>query len=235
MAEDFDIDSLAAYLHLTPPQVMKLAERGKVPGRKVGGQWRFSQAEIHHWVEDRIGISDEGELLEVEGVLERSAGAASDEIVIADLLLLEAVAVPLEARTRNSVIADMVSLAAGTGMLWDPVKMGEAVRAREELYPTALDNGVALLHPRRPMSGILGQSFLALGCTSSGIPFGRGRGGLTDVFFLICSVDDSGHLRTLARLSRIIAFPGFLDALREATDAKAAHALIAETEANLPR
>jgi len=31
------------------------------------------------------------------------------------------------------------------------------------MYPTTLDNGVALLHPRRPMSGILGQAFLALG------------------------------------------------------------------------
>jgi PTS system nitrogen regulatory IIA component len=32
---------------------------------------------------------------------------------------------------------------------------------------------------------------------------------------LICSVDDSQHLRTLARLSRLIASPRFLDALRE--------------------
>ena len=27
--------------------------------------------------------------------------------------------------------------------------MTEAIRNREELYPTAMDNGVALLHPRR--------------------------------------------------------------------------------------
>jgi PTS system nitrogen regulatory IIA component len=231
--EDFDIDSLAAYLHLTPQQVMKLADRGKIPGRKVAGQWRFSQAEIHHWVEHRIGLSDEEELIEVEGVLEQSAGATPADIVIASLLLPEAIAIPLEARTRNSVINRMVDLAAGTGLLWDPEKMAEAVRAREDLYPTALDNGVALMHPRRPMSGILCQAFLALGCTSSGIPFGRGRGGMTDVFFLICSVDDSGHLRTLARLSRVIGSPGFLDALRAAPDAGAAHALIAETENSL--
>jgi len=33
---------------------------------------------------------------------------------------------------------------------------------------------------------------------------------------LVCSIDDSQHLRTLARLSRLIAFPGFLDDLRSA-------------------
>src|SRR5206468_10125136 len=90
------------------------------------------------------------------------------------------------------------------------------VQARETLHPTALDNGVALLHPRRPLPHILGQPFLALGKTGNGIPFGSESGQLTDIFFLICSVDDSQHLRALARLSRLIASPGFLDALRAA-------------------
>ena len=232
--EDFDIDRLATYLHLTPQQVTRLADRGKLPGRKVGGQWRFSQADIHHWLEDRIGLSDEEQLVQVEGVLQSGSSLeAQEEIILADLLPLEAIAVPLKARTRNAVVDAMVELAAGTGWLWDPSKMADAVRAREEMAPTALDNGVALLHPRRPMSNILGQAMVALGITPNGIPFAGSRGGLTDVFFLICSVTDRGHLRTLARLSRVIAFPGFLEELRAAPDAVAAHRLIAETEKKL--
>lgn len=233
-AEDFDVDSLAAYLHLTPQQVARLADRDKLPGRKVGGQWRFSQAEIHHWFEDRIGLSGEGELVEVEGVLRRSAGAEEpEEIVLAELTPVEAVAVPLEARTRESVLRAMVDLASGTGWVWDPDKMLEAVRAREDMYPTSMEGGVALLHPRRPMPNILGQAMVALGRTHSGVPFG-GPGGLTDVFFLICSVSDRSHLRTLARLSRVIASPGFMAALREAPDSAAAHALVTQAERELP-
>ncbi len=57
--EALDLDGLAAFLHLTPAQVGRLADRGKLPGRKVGGQWRFSPAEIHHWMEQRIGLSGE--------------------------------------------------------------------------------------------------------------------------------------------------------------------------------
>ncbi|OHB78208.1 MAG: PTS fructose transporter subunit IIA [Planctomycetes bacterium RBG_16_64_12] len=232
-ADDFGIDSLAAYLHLTPQQVARLADRGKLPGRKVAGQWRFSQAEIHHWLEERIGLSDD-DLVDVEGLLEAQAQVDKQEqIVIAQRLPREAIEIPLRARTRRSVFTAMVEAAARTGWLWDPGKMAEAVRAREDMYPTTLDNGVALLHPRRPMSGILGQAFLALGCTPSGIPFGGNRGGLTDVFFLICSVDDRGHLRTLARLSRLISSPGFLDELRQAPDAATAHQLVARTEAEL--
>ena len=124
----------------------------------------------------------------------------------------------------------MVDLVTQTGMLWDPEKMTDAILAREHMHPTALENGVALMHPRRPMASILGQPLIALGIMRSGIPFGGGRGLLTDVFFLICSADDRGHLQTLARLSRLITVTGLLDSLREAPDAVAAHRIIAAAD-----
>lgn len=233
--EDFTVESLARYLHLTPQQVARLADRGRIPGRKVSNQWRFSREEIHHWLEQRIGLSDDDGLPEVEGVLRRSAeGLIEQEVSIAALLPADQIAVPFLARTRSSVFAGMVQLVTHSGMLWDPEKMEEAIRAREELYPTTLDNGVALLHPRRPMPAILAQPLVGLGVSPSGIPFGGNRGSLTDIFFLICSTDDRGHLRTLARLSKILSAPGLLDGLRQAPDPQAAHQLLSDTEAGLP-
>ncbi len=230
---DFTIQTLATYLHLTPQQVERLANRGKLPGRKVKGQWQFSRAEIHHWMENRIGLSGEEELQRVEGVLESHATLAQDEPVlsIAEMLPLEAITVELSARTGGSVIRSMVDLAAKTGTLWDAAKMVEAVRDREEMHPTALENGVALLHPRRPMPSILGEAILAFGRTVSGIPFGGGN--LTDLFFLVCSTSDRGHLQTLARLSRIIGAPEVLDQLRAAVNAKEVHQILVDGEANL--
>ncbi|MCI0334005.1 MAG: PTS sugar transporter subunit IIA [Planctomycetes bacterium] len=228
--EDFDIDRLAAYLHMMPAAVVKLAERGKLPGRRVGGEWRFSAAEIHHWLEDRIGLSDDEALVHMEGALDRAAETDVDEISISKLLRIAAIEVPLLARTRTSVFAKMTELAAATNLLWDAEKMAEAVRAREEMHSTALDNGVALLHPRRPMPAILAEAVLALGITSGGIPFGS-SGSLTDIFFLICSTSDHEHLRILARLSRVINDPDFLWAMRAATDATALHQLIQDREA----
>ena len=230
---DFSVESLARYLHLAPQRIVKLAERGQLPGRKVGGQWRFARPDIHHWLERRIGASDESELLEVEAVLQKSGPPeASLEVPIAAILPIEAVAVPLCARTRNSVIDSMVELAARTGWLWNAKEMAEAVKAREDMHSTALENGVALLHPRRPMAKILAQPFLALGCTSSGIPFGSDVP-LTDVFFLICSTEDRGHLQVLARLSRILTSPGLLNALHQAETPAEAHQAIVEAEERL--
>jgi PTS system nitrogen regulatory IIA component len=227
MNEDFTIETLAAYLHLDGAQVARLAERGRLPGRKVGGTWRFPPAEVHHWLEHKIGLADDEELAHMEGALERADRVADQETLsVSALLPLEAVAVPLPARTRNSVIDSMVELAARTGWLWDPPKMAAAVRSREELYPTSLDNGVAFLHPRRPMSAILGQAILALGRTDRGMPFGGAHGTLTDVFFLICSVEDRAHLRVLARLSRLVSQPPFLAELRAAPEAVTAHEIV---------
>ena len=111
--------------------------------------------------------------------------------------------------------------------------MAEALQSREELHPTALGNGVALLHPRRPMPNIMGDPFLALGVTSSGIPFGGPRGCLTDIFFLIGSTSESVHLRVLARLSRLIQQPDFLDNIRAAETPSNAWQVIQETDDNI--
>jgi PTS system nitrogen regulatory IIA component len=230
---DFDIDSLAVHLHLSPQQVARMADRGKLPGCKIGGQWRFREAEIRHWLEERIRLSDEEQLPQAENVLERRRGEMNEGVSITRMLPIEAVAVPLQARTRNSVIDEMAALAARTGLLWDPERMAQAVRERENLHPTAIDIGVAVLHPRRPLPNILAEPCLALGRTHQGIRFGEREGGLTDVFFLICEIDDLGSLRTLARLSRLLSDVTFLDGVRCCEDAGTLHDWLALREAEL--
>lgn len=226
--EDFDLASLAVYLHITPQQVEKLASRGKVPGRKVQGKWVFSFAEIHHWMEERMGLLECGELLRVEASLNQS----THESPLSQMLSEESVAVPLRAKTKRSVIEEMVNLAEATGMLWDTDRMVQAIRSREELQSTALPNGVALLHPRRPLSNILGEPLVSLGVSAHGIPFG-GRRGLTHVFFLICSTDDRGHLHTLARLTRMLQDEDFVPRLLEAESGTAAREAFVEVESEL--
>jgi PTS system nitrogen regulatory IIA component len=122
---------------------------------------------------------------------------------------------PLPAKTKGSVIREICDHAMQLGLVWEAGKMAELIGQREEMHSTALDNGMALLHPRRPQPGLIGEPFLILGVTSQGIPFGGPRGMMTDVFVLIGSREDSGHLQTLARLSRIIQIPEAVSAIRD--------------------
>ncbi|MEM6687963.1 MAG: PTS sugar transporter subunit IIA [Planctomycetota bacterium] len=233
--EDFDVKSLAAYLHLTPDQVKKAAMRGKLPGRRVGGDWRFNPSDIHHWMEERIGEDDGTSLDQYDRMLDRAEKKQADVEAppqISRLCSVDSIEVPLKARTRGSVIREICKVAARTGTLWDPSAMAEAVATREQMHPTALDCGVALLHPRRPQTSILADSLIALAVCSSPIPFSN-QGHETDVFFLICSYDDRSHLRILARLSRILTSTPLLGPLREASDANTAWRVLQEAEDSL--
>lgn len=230
--EDLDIAQLADYLHLTPDQVSKMVLRGRLPGRKVGGKWRFSEAEIHHWLEERIGASDISGLNKVQRVLDRAADRRSGHVVdrpIHELCTVDTIAIPLNARTRGSVIRAICQLATKTGLMWDALAMADAVRAREQMHPTALDCGVALLHPRRPQTGILSDSVIAMAVCRNAIPFSE-SGHLTDIFFLICSFDDASHLRILAKLSRMIADGQMLSRIRESTTPAEAWQCLRESE-----
>lgn len=225
-----DVDQLAAYLHVGPQQVIKLAERGDLPGRKVSGAWRFSEAEVHAWLENRIGASGSDELMKVQEVVDRWSDSHSTVIRLVDLMAVDAIEIPLAARTPKAVIRRMCELAERTGLLWDVPKMAEAVQAREELHPTALDCGVSLLHPRRPQSSILGGPLVALGLLSSPLPFGNRGGNLTDVFFLICSTDDRVHLQVLAKLSRLLSCTQFLEEIHQVGSAHEARQLLERCE-----
>ncbi|QEF96831.1 putative fructose-like phosphotransferase system subunit EIIA [Stieleria maiorica] len=211
--EEFDLAQLAQYLHITPAKVEKMAIRGRLPGRKVAGQWRFNEAEIHHWLEDQIGASDDSvELERVQRVVDRMTDETNDR-ELHELCTVDTIEIPLRARTRGSVIRSMCDLVAASGLMWDAPAMAEAVKSREQMHPTALDCGVALLHPRRPQTSILADTVVGLAISQAPLPFSD-SGHMTDVFFLICSYDDSAHLRTLAKISRLIAMESFLDRLR---------------------
>jgi len=228
-----DFSELVKYLHLRESKVKKLVDRGDIPGRKIKGEWQFSMPEVNTWLEQRIGASDDDELADIESQFDRTYPTTDmpQTVEIAKLMPPEAIAVPLLAKTKESAIRSMTQLAVDTGLLWDGEKMADALRKREELHSTALDNGIAILHPRRPMPNILAETFLALGIAPSGIPFGGGFGNLTDIFFLLCSTDDQIHLRILARLSRILTVPNFLPTLRSLETPAEVQKLIADTEA----
>jgi PTS system nitrogen regulatory IIA component len=228
--EMMSLEQLATYLQRDLREVSKLANRGYLPGQKVGGQWRFARAEINHWIETQLHAYTEQELT----ALERSPSAATDDQpLLSSLLSPVSMAVPLAASTRTSVLRELVRLAEQSWQVYDPNAILTAIRQREELASTALGSGVAIPHPRRPLPAALGESVLAYGRTASGIPFGAAHGQLTDIFFLVCCRDERTHLRVLARLSRLLLRQEFLDSVRAAETPLETWELLAATERDL--
>ena len=206
-----DVNAVANLLHVLPKQVQRWAERGHIPAQKINGEWRFARAAVHQWIEDKLH--------DLDGQQQMDEVVKHHLVSIAEQLPIEAIAIPLNARTPSSVIDELSKVAASTGLLWDADEMAKAVRQREEIASTALECGVSLMHPRRPLTNYLAEPFIALGITPKPFPIKLADENdycMVDVFFLLCSMDDVDHIRTLARLGRLIRQPDFLDNLRQA-------------------
>jgi PTS system nitrogen regulatory IIA component len=227
--ETMDLEQVATYLHRDTREVSKLASRGHLPARKVSGEWKFSRAEVTHWVETQMHGYTEEELADLDG----HHAHEDPDLIIGTLLPEACVAVPLQARTKASVLKEMVTLAEQSWHVYDPGAILDALQVREELGSTALESGIAIPHPRRPLPNALGEPLIAFGRTDSGIPFGGPRGALSDLFFLVCCRDDRSHLRTLARLSRILRCKGVIDGLRDAASPHEAFELLQRTERDI--
>jgi excisionase family DNA binding protein len=44
------VKEVSEYLKLAESTIYKLAQEGKIPGRKIGGAWRFSSKALEAWL-----------------------------------------------------------------------------------------------------------------------------------------------------------------------------------------
>lgn len=66
MAEDqpntqvMTLEELAAYLKISKSTLYKLSQEGRLPGQKIGKQWRFGKQAIDQWLAEG-GLQNERE------------------------------------------------------------------------------------------------------------------------------------------------------------------------------
>ena len=53
MADILTVREVAEYLRLAQSTVYRLALEGEIPGRKIGGTWRFSRNRLDLWLKER--------------------------------------------------------------------------------------------------------------------------------------------------------------------------------------
>ncbi len=59
--EILDVNAAAKYLNITRATLYKLAKEGKIPGLKIGGQWRFSKDRLDELFAGAGGSSGKGD------------------------------------------------------------------------------------------------------------------------------------------------------------------------------
>src|SRR5512133_1563875 len=231
MHRTFEILEVAKYLHLLPAEVERLVKDQEIPFERHGERVIFRKVAIDSWASPRIMGFEAKRLSEYH---EKSSLHVREIVphaaVFPEMILPGFIEPALPAKTKASVLREMVKLADGTRRVWDAQGLLEGLQQREELCSTGLPAGLALLHTRTPESYLFESPFIALGRTVQQIPFGAPDGRATDLFFLIACPDDRLHLHVLARLCLVAQKTDVLERLRAAAGAQEMHAALVSAE-----
>ena len=106
----------------------------------------------------------------------------------------------------------------------------EVLLDRERLGSTGIGDHIAIPHGKLPQ---LSQLKLAFGRSLKGVDFDSMDGKPSHLFFLLLAPADSAgqHLKTLAKISRMLMSQPFRDSLMKAQGAEEIYRLIAERDA----
>ncbi len=218
----FGLEEVARYLHLSVADVERLVKDQDIPFERHGDRVVFRKVQIDPWASQRILRLEDRRMAEYDQRTPRGAKQiAPHEAFMPEIIRPEFIEPALAAKTKASVLRQMVALAEKTGRVSDPKALLHGLEAREELCSTGIPGGLALLHSRSPEPYLFETAFLALGRTVQQIPFGAPDGQPTNLFFLIGCPDDGTHLNTLSRLCLMALKTDLLVDLRQAADADA--------------
>jgi PTS system nitrogen regulatory IIA component len=220
--QEFNLAEVAKYLHLTPADVEALAKRDEIPFEKRGNRLAFRRDAIDAWASQRImGFADKP----LDDFHQKSTRATREflatEAILPVLVPPGNLAPAMSAKTRASLLRELVALADSTGLVTNPADLLKSLEEREALCPTGLPGGLAIPHPRYYQQYLFLDSFIIVGRTLNEIHFGSTDGNPTDLFFLLCCQDERLHLHALARLCLVAQKTELLAGLRAATDADA--------------
>ena len=216
----FNPDEAAQYLNLSRGDIDRFVKDGDIPFERRGDRTVFRRRDLDGWASHRILSASPKRLAEYH---QKSSQRAHAELpcdaLMPELIRLEQIEPALAAKTKPSVLRDMVALASRTGWVCDPGELIESLEAREAIGSTAVPGGLAFLHPRAQQPYRFETSFLVLGRSVQPIHFGAPDGQPSDLFFLLCFQDDKLHLHALARLCLMAQKTDVLSELRAAMSA----------------
>ncbi|MBT8043009.1 MAG: PTS sugar transporter subunit IIA [Pontiella sp.] len=133
MHEIMTIEEVAAYLRVSERTVYDWAQKGDLPGGKLGTTWRFKREDVENWVNSRL--SSKPAAVKTGGVADGST-LTTERIII------------LDEADKDTVLRRLVDLLAESNSVRDRDALLKGILAREELMSTGIGFGVGVPHVR---------------------------------------------------------------------------------------
>lgn len=181
-----------------------LVKQDKLSGLMIGNQLKFERSELVAWLEHKIKTIDHTHVVDFENRVDHTSTDDDEHDPVTIQLSKTGILLDSPIGSKSGLLKKLVDFAHDTGAISERVTLLDSLKEREELCSTALPGGLAICHPRRPLTSLIQKPFIRLIRTARPIDFGAEDQSDTQLFFLMVAIDDCGHLQTLARLARIL-------------------------------
>jgi PTS system nitrogen regulatory IIA component len=153
-------------------------------------------------------------------------------VKIAEMLDPAAIVAELKGTGKKEVLAELTEALITSHPSLNRDEVIRVLLERERLGSTGIGDGVAIPHGKLRH---LDQQLIAFGLSRKGVEFDAMDGKPAHLFFLLIAPEDSVgiHLKTLARISKLLKAPMVRDRLQSAKDRQQIHSIIAEEEEKL--
>lgn len=153
-------------------------------------------------------------------------------VKIAEMLDPVAIVAELKGTGKRDVLIELTDALVAAIPSLNREDVLRVLLERERLGSTGIGDGVAIPHGKLKN---LDRQLIAFGLSRKGVDFDAMDGKPTRLFFLLIAPEDSVgiHLKTLARISKLLKAPMVRERLQNAADRAQIHSIIVEEEENL--
>lgn len=234
---DLKIKDVADLLNVSETTIRRWLSDGKIPAYRINHQYRFSRHEIEDWVmAQKLGTAAEFTRVEAKPeskeVEEAAPQRGQKQFSLYRAIHKGEVLSHVPGTTKEGLIrATMKTTAKNLNL--DAEVITELLLDRENLQPTALNNGVALPHAR---DCILrdGRDVVTVVFPDEPIPYGALDGKPVHTLFFLFASDDKRHLHLLAKIAHFSSQKKTLDFLRSKPSKQKLLEYVKEWESAIP-
>jgi len=153
-------------------------------------------------------------------------------VKIAEMLDPAAIVAELRGTGKKDVLAELTEALVTANPALNREEVIRVLLERERLGSTGIGDGVAIPHGKLKH---LDRQLIAFGLSRKGVEFDAMDGKPARLFFLLIAPEDAVgvHLKTLARISKLLKAPLVRERLLSARDRQQIHGIIMEEEENL--
>ncbi|MBN2602324.1 MAG: PTS sugar transporter subunit IIA [Candidatus Marinimicrobia bacterium] len=133
MKDIMTLEELAAYLRVSERTVYDWANKGEIPGGKIGTSWRFKRDDIENWVNQKLSPRIQSNVANSPSL---SAILKPDRVVL------------LESHSKEEALNTLIDLCSDIPGLSGRIELADAVFKREKLMSTGIGLSIAVPHVR---------------------------------------------------------------------------------------